>query len=334
MLYIKNMEDISEIIKKDSKKNLFYNFIHWQNNKFLNKIILLYKYLFNIVTIRNFGDKQIYIIPWKEEKNKKIKYKKFAKILKKINLKNSNNVFLALSNAINEEERILEIVYKNRLKVLDGRWLFSILMQDTAKYISDCQNKNLNEQAVAILINNPNEIAMSNIINIAGEVKNIKIVTTNNKYFRRIENKLYEEMGIPIIIANNKKKSLLNSDIIINVDFSEKEINQYNLNKKSIIININDNIHIKSKAFSGINASWYKIKISNEYEDLFKEYNLYNQFDVNILYESLIYSRDKFEKLKNTIEKDKVKIDYLVGIKGKINEIEYLKSVGAANGRP
>lgn len=324
MIYIKNMEDTCEIIKKESKKNMFYDFIYWQNNRVLNKIILIYKYLFNIVTIRNFGNKQIFILPWKKEKNKKIKNRKFSKIIKKVSSKITGDNLIVLSDPINEEKRILEIIYKNRLKVLDGRWLFAILLQDATKYIIECQGKELKNQIVTILINRPNDIVLSSIKNLAKEIKLLKIVTTNNNYFKRIENQLYNEMGIPILIVNNKKKSLLNSDIIINVDFSEKEINQYNINRKSIIINVNDTININLKGFSGININGYKIKMNNQIIDLLKEYNLYNQFNINVLYESLIYSREKFDKLKNSIYEDKVQIEYLIGTKGKINEMEYL----------
>lgn len=325
MIYIKNMEDISEIIKKDSSKNLFYDFIHWMDNKILNKIILLYKYLFNVITIRNFGNKKIYIIPWKEDKNQKIKNKKLLKLYKKINIKNLEDKFVVLSNELNKDERTLEVLYKNRLQVLDGRWLFNVLIQDITEYTANVKGRRLKEQAVSILVNNPNDITKSNIKNLAKEIKNLKIVTNNNKYFRKIEEQLYEEMGIPISIVNNKKKSLLNSDIIINIDFSEKEINKYNLNRNSIIININSNININSKAFSGINVNWYKIKVSDEYTDLFKEYNLENSFDINILYESLIYSREKLDGIRRMLKKDKVKMEYLIGTKGEIQEAEYCK---------
>lgn len=318
------MESINEIIKKDSKKNIFYDFIHWQNNRVLNKIILIYKYLFNIVTIRNFGNKQIYILPWKKEKNKKIGNRKISKLYKKISSRVTNDNLVVLSDAINEDERILGIVYKNRLKVLDGKWLFSILLQDTTKYIVECQKKELKNQIITILINRPNDIVLASLKSLAKEIKLLKIVTTNSKYFKKVENQLYNELGIPILIVNNRKKSLLNSDIIINIDFSEKEINQYNINRKSIIINVNDNININLKGFSGININGYKIKVDNQIIDLLKEYNLYNQFDINTLYESLIYSREKFDKLKNSICEDNVKIEYLIGTKGKINEMEYL----------
>lgn len=326
MLYIKNMENISEIIKRDSKKNCFYSFIQWLDNKFINKFVLLYKYWFNRITIRNFGNKKIYILPWKEEKNKKIKAKKLNRLYEKINIRNEEDKIVVVSNSLNEDAKTIEILYKNGFEILDGRWLLNLLIIKIIEYISKCRNKELNEQNIAILINNPNDILVFNIREIAKEVKNLKIVTNNNFYFKRIEQQLFEEKGIPISVVNNKKKSLLNSDIILNIDFSEKEFNKYALNKKSVVVNINSRIKIYSKAFNGINVNWYKIKINDEYIDLFKEYNLNKQFDTNILYESLIIAKDKPQILNKRLDKDKITIECLIGNKGKIQELEYLNN--------
>lgn len=326
MLYIKNMEDISEIIKRDSKKNFFYNFVQWLDNKIVNKFVLLYKYWFNSVTVRNFGDKKIYILPWKEEKNKKIKTKKLKKMYEKINMKNETDKLVVLSNSLNEDAKTIEILYKKGFEILDGRWLLNLLMRKIIEYISKCRNKELKEQNVSILINNPNDISVFNIRELAQELKSLKIVTNNNFYFKRIEQQLYEEKGIPISVVNNKKKSLLNSDIILNIDFSEKELNKYSLNRNCILVNIDSKVKIYSKAFNGININWYKIKINDEYIDLFKEYNLDSKFDENILYESLIWAKDKPQNLTKRLNKDRIKIEYLVGTKGKIQELEYLNN--------
>ena len=44
------------------------------------------------------------------------------------------------------------------------------------------------------------------------------------KKFKKLENDLYEQNGVPIIISNNKKKSLSKSELIINFDFIEEDI--------------------------------------------------------------------------------------------------------------
>ena len=80
---------------------------------------------------------------------------------------------------------------------------------------------------------------MNLIVLIARKVKRLTIVSNNINKFRYLEEKLYNEYGIAIELSNNRRKSLLNSNIIINVDFEEEMVNKYNINSKAIIINLN-----------------------------------------------------------------------------------------------
>lgn len=278
---------------------------------------MLFKSLLNKITIRKIGNKQIYILPWEKDKNEK-KEKKIIKALKKIKAFEDKQV--VLSDELSEFESIKSFLKNKKVKILNGRMLFKLLTNKIVNYITKVKNTELREQNIAILVNNPDEITMNNIITLAPEVKELRIITNNGIYFKRIEQKLYGEMGVPITIVNNKRKSLLKSDIILNVDFTEKEIKQYNLNKKATLININNEIVEVPKAFDGVNIKWYRVKMSDEYLDLFTEYNLYKQFDENILYESMIYNEPNKEKI---IEKDKIEIEYLIGNNGKISEKEY-----------
>ena len=51
----------------------------------------------------------------------------------------------------------------------------------------------------------------------------------------------------------------------------------------------------------------------------------FQKFPVNILYESFIYSKTSLENILEKIEKDKLEIQYLIGVRGKIKKQEYLK---------
>ena len=90
-------------------------------------------------------------------------------------------------------------------------------------------------------------------------------------------------------ISNNKRKSLLKSQIIINIDFPEELINTYRIYDKAIILNINDKINLRSKRFNGINSNYYQIELP----DIYKLQN----FDDEIVYESLIYIKPKYEEI-------------------------------------
>ena len=91
------------------------------------------------------------------------------------------------------------------------------------------------ESSISVLINKINEVWVENIKELAKNVKLLNIVTAHEEQFLKMEKELYEQEGIMLNINNNIKKCLLKSDIIVNVDFLEDEINLYNIPKKSCI---------------------------------------------------------------------------------------------------
>lgn len=124
---------------------------------------------------------------------------------------------------------------------------------------------------------------------------------------------LYNEFGIVLSVTNNKKKSLLKSEIIINMDFVEESINKYKIYDNAIIVNISDKINIQSKRFNGININYYKIQIPDEYK--------LEGFQNEIVYESLAYGKN-YKYIYEKIIKDQIKINKLIGNNGVIKERE------------
>ena len=165
-----------------------------------------------------------------------------------------------------------------------------------------------------MLINDFNKINTEIIIEIAKNIKTLNIVTNHIDRCKKIEEYLYNEFGIMISISNNKRKSLLNSEIILNIDFPEELINKYRIYEKSIIINISEKIKLISKRFNGININYYKINIPEKYK-------IYN-FKDEIIYESIIFKIYKLEDIMKKIKKDKIKIKKLIGNNGVISEKE------------
>jgi len=135
---------------------------------------------------------------------------------------------------------------------------------------------------------------------------------------------LYNEFGIMLNISNNKRKSLLNSEVIINIDFPEELINKYRIYDDAIILNVSDKINFQSKRFNGININYYKIEIPDKYK--------LDDFQNEIVYESLIHERN-YKKIKYKIEKDKIEINKLIGNNGTITKNE-IKTVGAQSCSP
>ena len=115
-----------------------------------------------------------------------------------------------------------------------------------------------------------------------------------------------------VMVSNNKRKSLLKSDIVLNIDFVEENLKEYKLNNNCTIINISSNIMVYSKGFNGININSYNVKFDNE---IIENYSY--EFDNKLLYESKIYDIGDFDKILDTIDKDKVTIIEVIGNKGR-----------------
>ena len=71
------------------------------------------------------------------------------------------------------------------------------------------------------------DIEFENIKILAKKYKSINIVTNHVEKFKKLEKSLEEDEGIIISITNNKKRSLMKSGIIINIDFPNELINKY-----------------------------------------------------------------------------------------------------------
>ena len=117
-------------------------------------------------------------------------------------------------------------------------------------------------------------------------------------------------------ISNNKRRSLLKSEIIVNIDFPEEILNKYIIYDKAIILNIRDKINIKSKRFNGININYYKASIPNEYK--------LDGFQNELVYESLIYLKNSYKDIIEKISKDKISINKFIGNNGYISENEMI----------
>ena len=99
-------------------------------------------------------------------------------------------------------------------------------------------------------------------------------------------------------LLNTKKKDLLNSKIILNMDFPEEILNKFRLPQKSVIINLSNEINIKTKQFNGININYYNIYMKDKYK--------LQGFNDVLIYEALIYDLKK-DDASEKILKDKIR---------------------------
>lgn len=283
---------------------------------FAKRAIIKIKKLFNLIGFNENDSKAIITLPL--FKSSKIRKKRIIKIAKKINKKlyDNNIENVVLSNYLEENEILKQKLYCQNINILDGRYLFYMLIPETVEYILKRQKIEQENGEITLLINDFTENNAKIITYIAQNVKRVSIVTNHSNKFKAIEEYLYNELGIILNITNNKNKSLSNAKLIINIDFPEEIINKYQINSNAIIVNIFNEVKIKAKKFNGININYYKVYIPKKYK--------MEGFKNNLIYESSIY-RFNYEKARRDIITNKVKIRKLMGINGEILENEFCK---------
>ncbi len=308
VIYLKKMDDYDEIIGNKIKLPMSFK-----------RFIFLFKNLFNIVTIKE-EDLKICILPIKE----KVSKKKLEKIIQKVAIcKKVANSQLVISNDL-IKENITEILDRYHLCYFKGEKIRKILIFKILEYINRLQNQKSNSREITILCNNNNEVNEFIIKKLAKEYKTIKIVSEKIYQFKKLEENLYDEFGIAIQFSNSYQKSLLKSEIIVNLDFSEIEINEYKVNPCAIIVNVKNNTKIKSKLFNGIIINSCKIRFSEEMRELFYKPKLLHRYEMLVLYESLVdWKKQNYESIIEDIENNEVYILNLIGNNGIINRKEF-----------
>ncbi len=263
--------------------------------------------IFNLVEI--IDDKIILPISSEEiieNKRASILVKRIKKILDKTRCKS-----VVLSKYLKTQESFVNVLEDCSINIIDGKWLFSILSNRVLDYIVEKENLKKEETNVSVLVNkNDSDYIIENIKNIIKTYKSVNIVTTNAGKFKKLEKDILEQEGTMITITNNKKKSLVRSKIILNVDFTNAEINKYNISDEAIIVNLQGNVDINKKRFNGININDYEISFEDFEEFDYDKSNIYFQKDI---YESSIYKKQPYEYIERKIKRDRVKITELVG---------------------
>lgn len=277
-----------------------------------------YKKIFKVFTIKPIDGNNVIIIPRYKENKKTIKI-----IPDLVNILYDRNCdTIVLSNSLKNIDGVKECINRENIKILDGTTLKENLLYEIVVYISNSMNIPVKDLDLTILANDNRFDYVKNIINLAENIKNIKIVTNNIERFKNVEQKIQEILGLLIRITNNKRKGLAKSQIIINLDFPEETINKYSINPEAIIVNIEQNVKIKSKKFKGINANNVKISMKTNYNTQFEQNKIFNDFEEIELYEASIKNMP-FEEVKKKFQKDNVYITALIGNNGSINKKEF-----------
>jgi len=230
---------------------------------------------------------------------------KISKKTRKIIDKHSTSKKVIISKELQKNEQYINYINSSGIQIQDGRWLFKILITKIVDYIID--KKHIEKAYISILVNDINDIEIANIKNIAKKYKSVNVVTNHIEKLKNIEKQLEEE-GIIITVTNNKKKSLMKSNIILNFDFPKELINKYRINENAIIVNTKGKIKINQKRFNGLNIHNYEINFREDKKD---EKALNNKYYLKDLYEAEIYKKQRLEEILKKIQVDKVEINKL-----------------------
>lgn len=232
------------------------------------------------------------------EKNKKIKETDEIKEIEKIkgvseqNLeenKSKTNTF-SIADLVNEIEQSKNIYYENSIEILNN------IMKDG--------KKETKEQSVYLLLEQSSNLNNIKIKEMLNQYKIVYIITDNVKQYRKIE-QFAEEEAEMLIILNNRKKSLSKAKYIINYDFSQEDIEKFNINRTATILNVAQNKIKIYQGFQGIVINNIRLK-SEKNEKFSIEYEIEK-------------NREKInEKIKNEEY-------YLIGENGEINKEEIIK---------
>lgn len=240
--------------------------------------------------------------------------KNIKKFVNKLQKQDVNNI--VLDKSLFENENLLNNLYANNINIFDGRWLKKQMTLEILNYIIVRKEIHKEETEIAITLNEITELSIEIIKILSKQYKKLVIVTNHIEKLKKIEKEIYEKEGVLIVVTNNKNKSLLKSQIIINMDFNKELLNQYKIYDEAIIISIEENIKIDSIRFNGIIINDFEVE-TGRIELIWREnYEKYREKD---LLEANLYVRDTFKNIRKKLQKSNISIKSLYGNNGIIN---------------
>ena len=221
-------------------------------------------------------------------------------------LDKTNSKKLVLSKKIKEQEIYVNYLYSYNYEIVDGKWLFQMLLFDVLDYVVKKMKIKEEDIKIGILVNDISDFAIYAIKELVTKYKYVKIVTNHIARFQNMEEKISEEYGIFINVGNNKRKVLSKTNIIFNFDFPTELINKYTIYNMATIINFRGNVKIKNKRFNGLNI--------NDYEIDWKSNPNLEKFEAKDIYEATQYKNQPIEEILRKIKRDKVTIKWLKSV--------------------
>lgn len=287
------------------RANHYDDMIKLKNLKRFSKTVYYIKKILHLITKKEVEGKETWILPLLKTETK-YSFSKYMCFF----LREQESKYVFSDDLITKEN--VKLWKKNGLSYCNGIRIKKFLVFKILEYIANLQEKQLEEMHVTVLVEKATEENLYIIQNLINTVKSVKIVSPNIYQFKKLEETLAKE-GIALQLSNSYRKGIAKSKIIINLDRSVMDINEYQIFTKSIIIHCaEDVLLIKSKAFNGIVINSCNIEFDGKDEEY---HNL-------IFYESLLEGTS-YQFIFEKIEKDNVTISALIGNHGEINRKEF-----------
>lgn len=344
--YLKFKEANEELYEVNINKNeesilsrIFFSITY----AYLNFVVFIKK-CFNIITVKEIYSGLIFILPISNNNmclenfsNKRlkdiyinIKLKKCIPKVKKI-MKKYDISSLILSEDLQKNEEFMKKIcpendMQKQIHILDGKGLMPYLIKEIFEFIMQKQYKYISLEDIYILVKEDIASYKENIAFLSQHFKTINIVTPCIESYQRLANSLQVKYGAMVTVTNNKKKSLRKAKWIVNFDLKNEEIKKYTIYRNATIIYVENNDVYKWNGFDGIHVCKSGIDTSNEFKDYFMQKHLLNQCPITVLYESTIAKNKSIYEVKKQMEKDKVKITKLYGIRGLLSNKELERS--------
>lgn len=230
----------------------------------------------------------------KNEDEQKIIYTLYSlnkKGIKKIERKiKTINVPIILSKEIKENAKKEEYkntkIYKIIKSLKEDKTIFRKYIEEVLNNVVTRTKEFPEQQSLYILAKSENVKIKNEIISMLSRYKAVNIVTTNLREFQKLEENLDKNLET-FTVLNNKRKSLARAQYIINIDFSEEELLEYNINRTANIFNLNtEKLHLNN--FDGYIINNIEINSNNRKYDIKDLYlaNMINEEDMKNIIKS------------------------------------------------
>lgn len=202
--------------------------------------------IFDNIEINEICDElEIKVPEFKENKQKKYA-QKISKILKKHKI---NNV--VLSNDLKKSIDFGNIIIQNNNYIITGKKLYKVLIPTIIKDVSNLLKFSKEKMNIAFLIDEYSADNVELIKIVADEVKSVTLITNNAYRFEQLVDELLRSKGIVVQLLNKGKVNLRRKQLIINLDFSNIDIEKLNVPNESVIVT---NSLIPQKMKNGFNG--------------------------------------------------------------------------------